>query len=129
MKSFVVISLCITLLSLSVVEAAPGNIPTITIYTEPPELEIWADGEYLGVGDAVLFGPFEDYVEVTVRGEGYVETTQVIDPPTEEDEDVVIIITGEKTRGVSWPSIGIGAALGIGSFIMIFGGFFIGSFG
>lgn len=94
--------------------AAAGTVPTITIYTEPPELEIWADGRYLGVGDAVLFGPFEDYVEVTVKGEGYVETTQVIDPPTEEDEDVVVVMASGKTGGFSWPSLGIGAGIALG---------------
>jgi hypothetical protein len=110
------------------VAATSATTPTITVYTEPPELEIWVNGKYLGVGDAVLFGPFEDYVEVTVKGKGYAETSEVVDPPTEEDEDVVIVVVSEKTRGFSWSSLGIGAALGIGSFVMIFGGFFIGSF-
>jgi len=113
----------------TVLTAAAETVPTITVYTEPPELEIWVDGDRVGVGEAVLFGPFDDYVEVTVKGEGYKETTEIVDPPTEEDEDVVIVMIGEKTRGFSWPSMGIGAALGIGSFVMIFGGFFIGSFG
>ncbi|UCE27843.1 MAG: hypothetical protein JSW52_03565 [Candidatus Coatesbacteria bacterium] len=74
--------------------AAAAAAPTITVYTEPPELEIWVDGEYLGAGDAVLSGPFDDYVEVTVKGKGYKETTEVIDPPTEGGEDVILIITG-----------------------------------
>jgi hypothetical protein len=121
LKVQVVILLCVTLVGVSVTTA---TTPTITIYTEPPELEIWADGEYLGVGDAVLVGPFEDYVEVTVKGKGYKEKTEIIDPPTEEDEDVVIIIVGEKTRGFSWPSMGIGAgiALGILGLLFIAGG-------
>jgi hypothetical protein len=109
--------------------ATAETAPTVTVYTEPPELEIWVDDERLGVGEAVLLGPFEDYVEVTVRGSGYKETTEIIDPPTEEDEDVVVIVISGKTRGFSWPSLGIGAALGLGTFFVIFGGFAFAAFG
>ena len=129
MKLTIPITLAVFTLTVIVPPAAAETVPTITVYAEPPELEIWVEGERTGVGFAVLFGPFDDYVEVTVKGEGYEEITQVVDPPTEEDEDVVIIVVSGKTRGFSWPSLGIGAALGIGSFVMIFGGFFIGSFG
>lgn len=123
MKVAAVISLCITLLSLSVVVTAAENIPTITVYTEPPELEVWADGEYLGVGDAVLFGPFGGYVEVTVKGEGYVETTEIVDPPTEEGENVVVVIASEKKRWFSMGSFGVGFGIGLVavSSILLFG--------
>ncbi len=92
MKLQVVIVLCVALVGIS---TAAEVVPTITVYAEPPELEIWVDGERIGVGEAVLFGPFDDYVEVTVKGRGYKEINQVVDPPTEEDEDVIFIITGE----------------------------------
>jgi len=127
MRKPAVFVICATLLSVSIIYATTA--PTITVYTEPPELEIWVDGERVGVSEAVLFGPFNDYIEVTVKGKGYKEQTQVVDPPTEEDEDVVIVMIGEKTRGFSWPSLGIGAGIGIGTFVMIFGWFLVGAFG
>lgn len=95
MKVPVVTALCTAILGASVAVAAE-TVPTITIYTEPPELEIWADGEYLGVGEAVLFGPFEDYVEVTVKGKG-LYSVETVDPPTDEGEHAIVIITGEPS--------------------------------
>lgn len=95
MRIPITIVLCSTLVGASV--AAAGTVPTITIYTEPPELEIWVDGERMGVGEVVLFGPFDDYVEVTVKGKGYQETTEVVDPPTDDGERVIVIIRGEPS--------------------------------
>jgi hypothetical protein len=114
MRFLVPLTLAVFTLTVIVTPASVAIAPTVTVYTEPPELEIWVDGEHLGVGEVVLVGPFDDYVEVTVRGSGYQEKTEIVDPPTEEDEDVVIVIVGEKTRGFSWPSLGIGTALGLG---------------
>lgn len=129
MRFLIPVTLAVFALTVIVPPAVAETVPTITVYTEPPELEIWVDGEYLDVGETVLFGPFEDYVEVTVRGKGYAETTEVVDPPTEKDEDVVVIVISGKTRGFSWPSLGIGAALGLGTFFVIFGGVAFAAFG
>lgn len=112
MRVPITVVLCSVLAGASVAVAAEV-VPTITVYTEPPELEIWVDGERVGIGEAVFFGPFDDYVEVTVRGEGYDENTEVIDSPTEENEDVVIVVVSEKTRGFSWASLGIGFGSGL----------------
>jgi len=128
MRGSIIYIICVAILGASAAAAA-ATAPTITVFTEPPELEIWLDGERVGVGEVVLFGPFDDYVEVTVRGTGYQETTEIVDPPTEEDEDVIIVIASGKTRGFSWPSLGIGAALGLGTFFVIFGGFAFYAFG
>ncbi|UCE27841.1 MAG: hypothetical protein JSW52_03555 [Candidatus Coatesbacteria bacterium] len=114
MKLTILLTLLSYIASAIVPLVAAATAPTITVYTEPPELGIWVDGERLGVGEVVLFGPFDDYVEVTVKGKGYEEKTQVVDPPTEEGEDVVIIMIGEKTRAFSWASMGIGAGIALG---------------
>ncbi len=121
MKLTIPITLAVFTLTVIVPPAAAETAPTITVYAEPPELEIWVDGERIGVGEAVLFGPFDDYVEVMVKGEGYAETTEVVDPPTEEDEDVTVVVVSEKVRGFSWLSLGIGVGIGIVMFSAIFG--------
>lgn len=109
MRVPVVVLLCIAVLSASVATVAE-TVPTITVYAEPPELEIWVDGERIGVGEAVLFGPFEDYVEVTVKGEGYEDTGKVIRSSGGDEGNLVIVIAGEKKRGASWRSLGLGFA-------------------
>jgi hypothetical protein len=119
MRESIVYIICVAILGASAAAAAE-TAPTITVYTEPPELEIWVDGRYLGVGDAVFFGPFEDYVKVTVTGTGYQETTEIVDPPTVEGEDVTVVIVSEKVRGFSWVSLGIGVGIGVGTFLAIF---------
>jgi hypothetical protein len=119
LKMQVVILLCVALADVS---ATTAITPTITIYTEPPELEIWADGEYVGVGEAVLFGPFENYVEVTVKGEGYKDTVKEIRSPGADGRNLVIVAAVEKKKGFSWDSLGIGFATGLGMFCLIFAG-------
>lgn len=119
MKLQVVIVLCVALVGIS---TAAEVVPTITVYAEPAELEIWVDGERIGVGEAVLFGPFDDYVEVTVKGEGYKDTARIIRSPTSDEGNLVIVIAGEKKRGASWRSLGIGLAAGLGMFCLIFAG-------
>jgi hypothetical protein len=121
MRVPVVVLLCIAVLSASVATVAE-TVPTITVYAEPPELEIWVDGERIGVGEAVLFGPFEDYVEVTVKGEGYEDTGKVIRSSGGDEGNLVIVIAGEKKRGFSWKALGIGLAVVLGPFCLIFAG-------
>jgi len=112
LKLTITIALCSTLMGASFTAYAAAA-PTITVYTEPPELEIWADGERLGVGEVVLFGPFEDYVEVTVKGKGYKDTDKVIRSPEKGEGNLVIVVIGEKKRGFSWSSLGIGLVAGL----------------
>jgi hypothetical protein len=121
MKVVVVISLCMVLLSASVA-AVGGTTPTISVYTEPTELEIWVDGERVGVGEAVILGPFDDYVEVTAKGKGYKDTAKVIRSPRSSDGNLVIVITGEKKRGFSKGSLVIGLGVSLAMFCLIFAG-------
>jgi hypothetical protein len=121
MKVPVVVLLCISVLSASVATVAE-TAPTITVYTEPTELEIWVDGERVGVGEAVLFGPFDDYVEVTAKGKGYKDTAKVIRSPRSSDGNLVIVIAGEKKRGFSKGSLVIGLGVGLAMFCLIFAG-------
>jgi hypothetical protein len=122
MRGSIIYIICVAILGASAAAAA-ATAPTITVFTEPPELEIWLDGERVGVGEVVLFGPFDDYVEVTVRGTGYQETTEIVDPPTEEDEDVIVVIASERKRWFSMGSLGVGFGIGlaVASSILLFG--------
>jgi hypothetical protein len=117
----ITILICATIVGTPVTVAA-ATTPTITVYTEPPELEIWVDGERLGVGEVVLFGPFDDYVEVTVKGKGYKDNDKVIKSPGSGERNLVIVIAGEKKRGFSWKALGIGLAVVLGPFCLIFAG-------
>jgi hypothetical protein len=122
MRGSIIYIICVAILGASAAAAA-ATAPTITVFTEPPELEIWLDGERVGVGEAVLFGPFDDYVEVTVRGKGYAETTEIVDPPMVEGEDVIVVIASERKRWFSMGSLGVGFGIGlaVASSILLFG--------
>ncbi|UCE27845.1 MAG: hypothetical protein JSW52_03575 [Candidatus Coatesbacteria bacterium] len=112
MRLPITILFCTAFISASVTAAAVTT-PTITVYTEPPELEIWVEGEYLGVGEVDLFGPFDDYVEITVKGEGYEDTAKVIRSPDMDEGNLVVVIVAEKKRGASGRSLGLGFATGL----------------
>jgi hypothetical protein len=116
MRTTVVTALCLT-----VVTAVWGTVPTITVRTVPESLSISVGGDRVGVGEAVFFGPFDDYVEVVVEGKGYETTTRFIDPPTADGEHAVTVISPPEDKGFSWGSFGLGVASGVGlTFLTIY---------
>ncbi len=117
-------SVIVAALYFSVVTAVQGAVPTITVRTVPESLSISVGGDHVGVGEAVFFGPFDDYLEVVVEGKGYEKTTRFIDPPAAEGERVVTIISPPEHKGFSWASFGLGIANGVGLvFFVLYLGF------
>lgn len=114
MRLIIVTALCFT-----VVTTVHGSVPTITVRTVPESLSISVGGDRVGVGEAVFFGPFDDYVEVVVEGKGYDTSTRVIDPPAAEGEHVVTVISLPEHKGFSWASFGLGIANGVGLVFLI----------
>jgi hypothetical protein len=109
----------ITALCFIVVTTVHGSIPTVTVRTVPGSLPIYVGGENVGTGEAVFFGPFDDYVDVEVGGKGYETTKRFIDPPTADGEHVVTVISPPVDKGFSWGSFGLGVANGVGLFFLI----------
>jgi hypothetical protein len=111
MRTSVVLTLFFTL-----VTVAHGSVPTITVRTVPESLSISVGGEQVGVGEAVFFGPFDDYIEVEIEGKGYETTKRFIDPPTADGEHAVTVISPPVDKGFSWGSFGLGIGSGVGLF-------------
>jgi hypothetical protein len=114
MRVIMVIALCFT-----VVTFAYGSVPTITVRTVPESLSISVGGENVGTGEAVFFGPFDDYVEVEIGGRGFETTKRFIDPPTADGEHVVTVISPPVDEGFSWGSFSLGVANGVGLFFLV----------
>ncbi|UCE27846.1 MAG: hypothetical protein JSW52_03580 [Candidatus Coatesbacteria bacterium] len=109
----------VTVLCFAFVTAVHGSMPTITVRTIPETLSISVGGDYVGIGEAVFFGPFDDYLEVEVEGKGYETTTRYIDPPTADGEHVITVISPPEDKGFSWASFGLGIGSGAGLFFLV----------
>jgi len=114
MKLIVVTALCFMFAA-----TVHGSVPTITVRTVPESLSISVGGEHVGTGEAVFFGPFDDYVEVVIEGKGYETTKRFIDPPTADGEHVVTVISPPVDKGFSWGSFGLGLGSGAGLFFLV----------
>jgi len=98
------------LIALSALPAAQ----TITLYTDPPGMEVWADGEYVGTGPAGLTGPFVGPVNIVVRDYS-AEYTTTIETEPGVDYELVITCGPDKGRGwFDWCSFGLGLAAPFG---------------
>ena len=96
MKTLIVSTLCLTL-------SGSALAQTLTIQTEPTGLEVWRDGEQLGVSPVTIEGPFDDPVEITVKSPKGDHVSYVKVPPDEENH--IVFISIEKDTVVKKPSI------------------------
>ncbi len=80
--------------------AGAAGAQTITIKTDPPDLDVTVDGEYIGKAPVTVEKRFDNTIKITISGEGIEEFSLYSSPPGLY-QNKIIEIDAEKGTGIS----------------------------